>query len=95
MSTSLHTVKLVKGVGVDLFAPTSATPPISAGAAGYIQNIGNTDVALSDTMAFESNLLLTGKYHGGIISTLSFSAGDTVFLKTDDTTALLTIAISN
>lgn len=91
MST-LHKVELTNTGGiVDLFDVNTATPPIAAGTGGYIQNISNKEVLLSDTLGFDNNLVITPKNIGGQTNTLTFSAGDSVFLKTLARRAVVTI----
>lgn len=91
--TTLHTVNLTRDTPVDLFDANTAVPPIPAGSGGYIQNISNREVELSDTDTFDSVLIIGGKTDYTPISTLSFDAGDTVFLKTSTRSATLTVAI--
>jgi len=91
--TTLHQVVLSKDSGVvSLFS--AATPPIESGVAGYIQNISAADVYLSDSIDFDSKLLISGKQRAAT-SILSFGAGDTVFLKTNAQRAVLTVAIDS
>ena len=95
MATTLHTVELDRGVVVDLFNAATAVPPIAAGSAGYIQNVSNVEVDMCNDAAFTSALLIGGKLEQAATSTLTFEAGDTVFLKTESRRAVLTVAIGS
>lgn len=94
MATALHKVVLEKDTVVDLFGATSAVPPIASGVAGYIQNISNREVELSNSASFESKLIIGGKTSQPAISTLTFEAGDTIFLRTKNRRAVLTVAVA-
>ena len=92
--TTLHKVVLRKDDGiVDLFNAATAVPPIAAGVAGYIQNISNFEVRMSDTVGFGAELIIGSKLEQSAISTLTFGAGDSVFLQTNDYLAVVTVAV--
>lgn len=94
MATTLHRVDISVTDGVvDLFDVATAVPPIPAGVAGYIQNISNREVLLSNALAFETYLIIGSKTDQPAISTLTFEAGDAVFLKVEHREAILTVAI--
>ena len=94
MATTLHEVILTDADGiVDLFDAGVATPPVTAGVGGYIQNVSNREVflrAINDQT--KPYLLIGGKNDQAEISVLTFQAGDAVFLSTNDRRAVLTIA---
>ena len=92
--TTMHKVVLGKDDGVvDLFDAGTAVPPVPAGSAGYIQNISNREVFASDTLASDAYLIIGSKTDQSDISTLTFEAGDSMFLSTKHRRAILTIAI--
>ena len=91
--TVLHKVVLRESDGVvDLFDPTTATPPVPLASSGYIQNISNTEVQLSDTQSFNAYLIIGDKDDQPQTSTLSFESGDSVYLKAGGRKSVLTVA---
>lgn len=85
---AMHSLQLVDDApAVDLFA--SAIPPIAAGTAVYIQNIGNYDVLLSDVNDMTAPLIITER--GSATSIVSLDAGDAGFVSCIEGRAILTI----
>lgn len=87
---SIHTL-IVGTTPIDAF--TNATPSITAGSELYVQNISNHDVLVSDDIGMANAFVLGNITTKPSISTMSISAGSTMFVQSSDYKSVLTIEV--
>jgi hypothetical protein len=90
---AIFMLELEKDQVVEIHNNAQVVPILTSFRKGYIQNLSNREVLISDTVNFDAYLIIGSKTEQSAISTINFDKNINIYLKTLSRKAKVSISI--